>query len=142
MRENGFLEASWSEVTLQNILALKPYKGLISVSVQDRMVDVISLMKDHDISQVPVLKPDGTLEGIVTEIAMLDHMLNTNSQHSAEETVAAILQEPGAVFPSDAILEEILPSIAQGHVILVVEKDRPTGILTKIDILDYIAQEI
>ena len=142
MRENGFLEAAWSEVTLQSILALKPYKGLISVGGQDRMVDVISLMKDHDISQVPVLKSDGTLEGIVTEIALLDHMLNSDSEHSPDETVAAILQEPQAVFPADAILEDILPAIAQGHIILVVAQNRPTGILTKIDILDYIAQEI
>lgn len=142
MRENGFLEASWSEITLGEILALKPYKGLFTASLNDRMVDVIALMKQHDISQVPVLSPEETLAGIVTEVDLLNHMLTNSKTHSPDETIASIVHPAEAAFPPYTLLEEVLPAIAAGHVILVVDAGHPVGILTKIDILDYIAQEI
>jgi len=42
------------------VLAVKPVQELITVQVNDRLTDVIALLKAHDISQVPVLNPDGT----------------------------------------------------------------------------------
>jgi predicted transcriptional regulator len=36
----------------------------------------------------------------------------------------------------------VLPALVEGHVVLVTEGDRPVGILTKIDALDFISQEI
>jgi cystathionine beta-synthase len=142
MRENGFLEATWSEISIGEILALKPYKGLISIGINDRMIDVIALMKENDISQVPALDAAGNLAGIVREIDLLNHMLATNQTHSPDETVAPIVQDARAVYPTHTLLEEVLPEITDGHVVLVLKGDRPIGILTKIDILDYIAQEI
>ncbi len=47
-----------------------------------------------------------------------------------------------AVFPSSASLDTALPAIMDGQVALVTEDDRPVGILTKIDLLDFIAQTI
>ena len=142
MRENGFLEVEWGEVSLQEILSNKAFQGLISVSVADRVTDVIALLKEHDISQVPALHPDGTLAGIVTEVDLLKHMLESEHVHSSEETVETIVQPAQAVFPAQSSLEEALPAVVEGNVILVTEADRPVGILTKIDILDFMAQEI
>ena len=47
-----------------------------------------------------------------------------------------------AIFPSDASLDMALPAIMEGQVALVTEDNRPVGILTKIDLLDYFAQAI
>jgi cystathionine beta-synthase len=142
MRENGFLEIEWGEISLNEILATKSFQGLITASIEDRMTDVIALLKEHDISQVPALKPDGSLAGLVTEIDLLKHMLDSNHTHSADETIASIVQPSLAVFPTTATLEDILPAITDGQVILLTESDRPVGILTKIDVLDFLAQEI
>jgi cystathionine beta-synthase len=142
MRENGFLEAAWAEDTLASILARKPSKKLITAGTEDRMIDVIGLMKAHDISQVPTLNLDGKVAGMVTEVDLLNHMLEADHNHSPDETVSAIIQDAHAVVPSTTLLEDVLPSIAEGNVILVVDEDTPTGILTKIDILDYISQEL
>jgi cystathionine beta-synthase len=140
MRENGFLEFAWAEVTLGELLESKPSPGLITVPEDARMSEVISLMKEHDISQVPALKPDGSLAGLVTEVDLLKHMLEKDHRHSPDETVAAIVQPAEAVFPAHCSLEEVLPQIVEGYVVLVTEADRPIGILTKIDVLDYVAQ--
>ena len=70
-------------------------------------------------------------------------MLSEAGQHiGPETTIAPILQEAEATYPSHTLLEEVLPDIIEGYVILVTENSRPVGILTKIDVLDYIAQEI
>jgi cystathionine beta-synthase len=142
MKENSFLETEWSETTLSDVLAVKSMQELITAHVDDRMTDVIALLKAHDISQVPVLFPDGTLAGLVTEVDLLKHLLENGHVHTMEESVAEIMSPAEAVFPSTAPLEAALPAIMDGQVALVTESERPVGILTKIDLLDYMAQRI
>lgn len=140
MREHGFLEIEWGQVTLGEILAKKPQPGVITASVNEHIKDVIGRLKEHDISQVPVIYPDGSLAGLVTEVDLLKSLLDTAHPHPSDETIAAIVQPASAAFPAHATLDEILPSLVEGHVILVTEANQPVGILTKIDILDYISQ--
>jgi cystathionine beta-synthase len=142
MRENGFLDAIWSEALVGELLEAKPVQGLITACVDDRMTDVIALMRQHDISQVPVLNQDGSLAGMVTEVDLLEHMLHGDHVHSAEETVVGIVRPARAVFSASEPLENVLPAIMNGEVVLVTEGDRLTGILTKIDVLDYIARAL
>ena len=139
MRENGYLEIEWGEVSLQELLETKSEPGLICVSLEARMTEVISQMKEHDISQVPALNDDGSLAGMVTEVDLLKHMLEVSHDHSDQEPISTIVQPVQAVFPFHASLEDALPAVMEGNVILVTEGDRPVGILTKIDVLDFIA---
>jgi cystathionine beta-synthase len=142
MRENGFMETTWSQVPLSEVLAVKSFQGLVSACESDRMTDVIALMKEHDISQVPALNAQGELVGLVSEIDLLQHMLDAGHIHSPDETVAEIMRPAQAVFPANTPLEAVLPAIVEGQVVLVTEADHPIGILTKIDVLDFISQEI
>jgi cystathionine beta-synthase len=141
MRENGFLETEWSEITVGDVLARKSFRKLITANLNDGVVDVIALMKSHDISQVPVLDPRGSLAGLVTEVDLLKYMLESGQSPGADLTIAPIVEKAEAIFPENTLLEEVLPAIIDGYVILVTREERPVGILTKIDILDYIAQE-
>jgi cystathionine beta-synthase len=143
MRENGFLSDEWSERLLSEILAAKSTQGLIASHVDDRMTDVIAMMKSHDISQVPVLNQDGSLAGLVTESDLLKHMVTSNHHvHSANETISGVVYPTDSIFPANESLETALPAILKEQVVLVTEQDQPVGILTKIDVLDFIAQEI
>ena len=142
MRENGYLEPEWSDITLSEILAGKTMTGLITTYTYDRMTDVISVLKEHDVSQMPALRPDGTLAGLVTEVDLLNHMLKAGHDHVPEETIENVIRPADALFPTSAPLESALSALAGDQVVLVTESDRPVGILTKIDILDFIAQKI
>lgn len=142
MRENGFLETEWSEVSLGEILNRKAFRALITAHLDDSLTEVISLMKANDISQVPVLDSQGMMVGLVTEVDLLKHMLESDHTHSQDETIAPIVQQAEAIYPSHTLIEEVLPVFVEGYVVLVTEDNRPVGILTKIDILDFIAQEI
>jgi cystathionine beta-synthase len=139
MRENGFLEINWGEVSLQELLESKSGPSLVCAPLDTPMGELIEQMKSHDISQVPALNPDGTLAGIVTEVDLLEHMLDRGHEHSQGETIAAITQPARAVFSVSDSLEEALPAVMSGNVILITEGNHPVGILTKIDMLDFIA---
>jgi cystathionine beta-synthase len=140
MRENGFLEASWSEATLSQVLARKPSPELITARQDEPVAQVIARMKAYDISQVPALDEDGRLIGLVTEVDLLKHLLDGGLHPPDGETIADIIQTAESIYPSHTLLEEVLPEIIDGYVILVTEADKAVGILTKIDILDFIAQ--
>jgi cystathionine beta-synthase len=141
MRENGFLDALWSESTLREALAAKPSPELITANREDSIAAVVALMKQHDISQVPVLNGDSSLVGMVTEVDLLKYMLESGAGHSPDEDIAAILQPARAVYPADTPLGDVLQAFVEGHVILVTEGGKPVGILTKIDLLDFMTQE-
>jgi cystathionine beta-synthase len=141
MRENGYLENAWSEASLQDVVMSKGGIGLITARLNDQVSDLITMMKEHDISQVPVLDEEDEVLGMVTEVSLLKHMLEAR-QGQADNILKSVLQPADTVFPSYTMLEEVLPQIVDGKIVLVTEGGRPTGILTKIDVLDYISQEM
>ncbi len=140
MRENGFMTADWCEASLKEILTVKPLQGLILAHENDRLTDVIAAMKSHDISQMPVVSQDESLAGLVSEIDLLKYLVEDNHTERSNETIAGIMHPAQNVYPSDTSVETVLPMIMENQVVLVTEEDRPIGILTKIDILDFITQ--
>jgi cystathionine beta-synthase len=137
MRENRFLESAWVEVRAADVLAVKAVPTLYTASPTDRQLDVITLMKEQNISQVPVVAA-GRLVGIVTEVELLDHMLSAGHTHEADETIEAIIRPQVTTIPPDTSLEALLSVFATHQVALVVEEEEPVGIITKIDLLDFL----
>ncbi|HEX2697489.1 MAG TPA: pyridoxal-phosphate dependent enzyme, partial [Anaerolineales bacterium] len=141
MRENGFLELEFGEVTLGDLLLAKQNKALYTATLGDSMRRVMATMRQNGVSQMPVLRADGTLVGLIEEVDLLNHLLE-NHQHSHDEPVDNLVQKAQAVFHADTTLDDAMPLLTQGLALIVVDADRPTGILTKIDVLDYVAGKI
>ncbi|GAB4482499.1 MAG: cystathionine beta-synthase [Anaerolineae bacterium] len=138
MRENGFFTRDWCQAVVGDVLRAKPHRDLIAVAPDDRMSSVIALMKSHGISQAPVLE-NGTLRGIVREIDLLEHMLLADHEHTPDETIREIVSPNVVTASPEMPLEMLMSLISEGDVVLVVEgDDMLTGILSKIDVLDYI----
>ena len=141
MRENGFLELEFGEMTLGDLLISKMDKTLYSAALGDSMRSVMKVMREHSISQMPVVGSDGALVGLIDEVDLLNHMLE-HEGHSQDETVDNLVQHARAVYPPESTLDECMPSLTEGYALLVVESGKPIGILTKIDVLDYVAGKI
>jgi cystathionine beta-synthase len=141
MRENGFLELEFGEVTLGDLLISKKDKTLYAAKLGDPMRSVITVMREHSISQMPVVGPDGALVGLLEEVDLLSHLLE-HEGHSQDEAIDDLVQNARAVYPPESTLDECMPSLTEGYALLVVEGGRPVGILTKIDVLDYVAGRI
>ncbi len=140
MRENGFMSTEWCEASLKEILSAKPKQGLITAKEDDLLTGVFAAMKAHDISQMPVIRADQSLAGLVSEIDLLKYLVTDNHLQNPRETISSIVQPLENVFPSSTTVESVLPAIMDNQVVLVIEDNRPIGILTKVDILDFITK--
>jgi cystathionine beta-synthase len=140
MRENGFMTSDWCEASLKEILSVKPQQELITAHEDDRLADIIASMKSINISQMPVVRSDQSLAGLVTEIDLLKYLVEDNHLQRPDDRIATIMRLPQNVFPANTTVETVLPAIMDNQVVLVTEEDQPIGILTKIDILDFITQ--
>lgn len=140
MRENGFLEPTWAEARTADVLNSKAIHDLYTARPTHRMSEVINLMKAHDISQVPVVDEAGSLLGLVSEVDLLNHLVLADHKHEPDETIEAIIREVATVSP-ETPLESLMSVFLNRQVAVVVEDGRTVGILTKIDLLDYLANQ-
>lgn len=141
MRENRFLETEWGAGTVEDVVAGKRLREVITVSSKERMTDVIKIMKKYNISQLPVVD-DGELRGMISEVDLLDHMVH-DAPHQKDETIASLVtaEQMEVVAPSTSI-EALAEIFSRGNVAVVLDNGRVTGILTKIDLIDFIAAQV
>lgn len=143
MRENGFLERAWIDVRAQDVQFAKPDQGLITAGPQDLIVNVVSKMKQYNVSQLPVLEDDGRLLGAVTEIDLLNHMLVTShATHDPHETIESIIDRNVPVVRPNTPLETLMGIFSHHNAAIIATGDQVQGILTKIDILDFLSTQV
>ena len=140
MRENGFLEIDRRKVPVRDIASARGLSDLILATQDDPVQEVIARMRDNGVSQLPVVDGQGRLVGLVSEVDLLDHMLK--SDRDAAQSIAPMVNpDVGSVFEADP-LEEVLPELVSRKVIVLTdETGGPTGIVTVIDALEYIATQ-
>lgn len=134
MRERGFID---QELRVKDVLAHKSSKVFLSLQETDTVRQAFDLMKEKEISQIPVFR-NGALAGSITENAVLAYLLENPLRHG-DQPVSAIMDSP---FP---IVEENLPikQLAQfftKKIPAVLAKDQ-TGqmhILTQYDVMNCI----
>ena len=142
MRENGFLEQEWSDIRAGNIQALKPKIDLHLAHPHDKLRDVVAILKEYSVSQLPVVDDEGRLQGIVTEIDLLNHMLTADHVHDPDETIEPIINHEVPAVGPNAGLETLMSMFSEKPAVVIVDDGRVQGILTKIDILDYLSSQI
>ena len=85
MRERGFLE---SELRAKDILAKKLKKEFISINPDTAIQDVLRLMRDFDISQLPVMEKDEWV-GSVGEQQVISALSENRTQNSSVRDIMA-----------------------------------------------------
>jgi cystathionine beta-synthase len=99
---------------------------------------VISTMKSHGISQLPILAEDGALRGIVAEVDVLRHLVS--GEGHLDGTISPIIESDYATVTADTKIELLQSVLADAKVALVIEGERLVGIVSKIDVIDYLAK--
>ena len=140
MRENGYLEQSWVDFRAIDVQQAKPDDEIITAKPTDKMADVVSKMKQFSVSQLPVLDENGRLMGVVTEIDLLNHMLVTNhASHDPDESIASIVDTNVPTVRPGTSLETLMAIFSQHNAVIIATEEQVQGILTKIDILDFLS---
>jgi len=142
MRENGFLASAGTQAAVKAVVENRNALALVTVQPEERLLTVVSVLREHDISQVPVVDGSGKLLGIVTESDLLQHLAHGEHVHDPEETIAGIVNPNVITVQPDASVESVLAVFERGKIVVVTAGDRPVGILTKIDLIDFLARQI
>ncbi|MFB6351636.1 MAG: pyridoxal-phosphate dependent enzyme, partial [Bradymonadaceae bacterium] len=139
MRENGFLEEDWGEGTIEDLLAQKATRELFTAETGDPVAEVIEAMKQHGISQLPVVD-DGEIVGLINETDLLEHMLGEGGRN---EPIDDLVETQFAIVEPDDRVDMIGEFFKHNKVVIVVdETDEPIGIVTKIDFIDYVSEHM
>ncbi|HLE03903.1 MAG TPA: CBS domain-containing protein, partial [Anaerolineales bacterium] len=87
-----------------------------------------------------VVDGEGRLIGLVTELMLLDYMLAADPVRLPAMNIGPVVNTEVATASASDPLEEALPKLVSSKVVILVDPARmPTGILTVIDALDYMA---
>ena len=131
MRERGFLD---SELKVRDLIVSKRDKKFISVASSERVKSVLKMMKDLDISQLPVMDGEN-ITGSVTESTILEFILNNPLQNS-EKQVSEIMAPPFPVVGVDLAVRDLNKYISK-NVPAVIAKDLSGDliVLTQYDII-------
>lgn len=137
MRENRFLEIE--RLKIREILAAKPFDlpSLVSVEPQTTVRHAFQLMEEKNISQMPVIR-DGKTIGSLEEGALTGKILD--NQDLLNANVENVMDEPFPVLEEGDTIDHAKTLFSQKHAaILVKHQDSFSGIITKSDIITYIA---
>jgi cystathionine beta-synthase len=137
MKNNGFLDEPDPLGVVADLLARQKGRQLISARRGDSIRKVIGMLKEHSISQVPVLEENGNMLGMVAESDLLTHLVKPEGK--LEDPIDPLVESDYAtVTPATRIV--LLRNIFNDAKLVVVkEGDAVAGIITKIDLIEYLA---
>ncbi len=142
MRENRFLDYPLAEGRVEDVLEQRRME-LVTAQRTDRKTEVIERMKQFSVSQLPVVENGGTYVGMVTEVDLLNHLLSASHQHAESETIEDIINpEAAEVVGPETALGYLSEVFRTGKVAVVCEGTHVVGIVSKIDLIEYLAGKL
>ncbi len=138
MRQNGFLGHAFGTGSVADVLAAKGGAEIVSVPRGAGLREVVELMRRHDVSQLPVTDGDAFV-GVVSEASLLGGLLQGGQ---GEDSIAGFVRED-AIETVDAALpiDDLANVLAAGRIGVVTDGSRALGLLTSIDLLDYLSRD-
>jgi cystathionine beta-synthase len=148
MLDHGFLERRAPVPTVEQVLSSKRTEepdvpDLVTIGSRQKVGEAIDLMQRYSISQLPVIR-DGEVESLADVIGslhdrdLLDRVFkNADALH---EDVAAAMQPPLAAIDATDRLDEVFSTLSgRTNAVVVAREGRPVGLLTRTDLLEFLA---
>jgi cystathionine beta-synthase len=105
------------------------------VAPDDALTLAHARMRLYDLSQLPVLD-QGRIVGIVDESDLL--LAVSRDEAAFRRPVRDFMSTRLTTVEADKPLESLLPIFEQGLVAIVCEQDRFAGLITRIDVINYL----
>ncbi|MEI7706164.1 MAG: pyridoxal-phosphate dependent enzyme [Deltaproteobacteria bacterium] len=142
MRDNGFPLASGESVsgaTVADVLGRRR-GGVIHAKRTDKVEAVVKLLRSNDISQMPVVDDQGRTIGMIHEYDLLNFLIE--GKHRLTETVEPLVQPLQGVVALDTPIARLRAIFNDDNVAVVKEGEKVTGILTKIDLIEFLGEKL
>ncbi|MBU8975658.1 MULTISPECIES: pyridoxal-phosphate dependent enzyme [unclassified Lysobacter] len=139
MLDNGFL-ARQPTGDLRDLI-LRPFsqRDTVVVGPNDLLVTAYQRMKLYDVSQLPVMDGD-VIVGIVDESDVLLHVYGDEARFRDPVSTAMVSKLDKIDVRSP--IESLLPVFDRGHVAIVVDGEKFIGLITRIDLLNYLRRRV
>jgi cystathionine beta-synthase len=144
MASHGMLERQ-SDRTVGDVLRAKRAAGeippLVVVETRQRVRDAIALLHEHRVSQLPVVShtDPGAVVGSIGERGLLKHAADDPAIMGTP--IVDVMEPPfPAVATADPVREAVEILTGDRQALLVTEDGRPTGIVTRADLLEALVR--
>ncbi len=137
LRENGFLEGEppLADILIAKDTALPP---LVTVQVQEPVMRAVELMREYNISQLPVVE-GGKSVGSIREEALLGKLIKRPGLRDA--TIREVMEKPFPTVDAREDLDQVCSLLLRGNpAVLVGTKDEVQGIVTRFDVVEYLSR--
>ncbi|MCS7013114.1 MAG: pyridoxal-phosphate dependent enzyme [Chloroherpetonaceae bacterium] len=135
MKENNFSQSfsgDKSKLTAADVLATKKHRKLIFVMPETPLYEAFELMKQYEISQVPVIS-DGAEIGSISDNKILHTLL---SEADAKfNKVVGYMEKPFPILPPDASLAQLSDTLSRDNAVLIGRDGEEFEIITKSDLI-------
>jgi cystathionine beta-synthase len=150
MLEHGFVERRTPLPTVSELLRSKHLEerqvpALVTIAAHQKVGEAIDVMQQYSISQLPVVRDGdvGSLADVIGSLQdrdLLDRVFkNADALH---EDVATAMQPPLAAVEATQTLDEVFAALTgRTNAVVVVDEGRPVGVLTRSDLLEFLAHE-
>ena len=150
MIQYGFLERRAPAPTVEAVLRFKrgeesAVPELVVVEAHDKVGGAIDLMQRYGISQLPVVRSEHgdaltDIVGSLQERSLLDRVFR--NPDALNEDIAVAMQPPLAAVDSGASIDDVFAELTgTGGAVLVGHAGRPVAILTRSDLLEFLAAQ-
>jgi cystathionine beta-synthase len=150
MLEHGYVERPGTQARIGEVLLEKrrsepAIPALVAVPSHEKVGRAIDTLQTYGISQVPVAKndsPDDVAQilGSIHERSLLDRVFR--DRDAIERDVVEVMDPPLPVVQASAGVEEMFQDLSRGaEAIVVVDGSRPTGVLTRANLLEFLAHQ-
>jgi cystathionine beta-synthase len=137
MRDNHLLDPATARVG--DVVGGKRRKipTLLSVQVGEPLRRALSLVEQHDVTQIPVMRGHDVV-GTLVDSDILKRVLQDSA--ALDQPVESLMGDPLPVIRSDEPVEQVTRLLAtRNPAVLVSDNGKVTGILTRFDMLQFIA---
>ena len=135
MLDNGFLDRQPTGDLSDLILRPYAHRDTVVVDPKDLLITAYNRMKLYDVSQLPVMDGD-RIVGILDESDLLLHVYA--NQERFREPVSTAMATDLRVLDVKSPIESLIPVFDAGHVAIVMEEKKFLGLITRIDLLNYL----
>jgi cystathionine beta-synthase len=139
MLDNGFLEREQAGDLRDLILRPFAARDTVVVGPADLLITAWQRMKLYDVSQLPVMEGE-RIVGIVDESDVLLHVYGDESRF--REPVSTAMVSKLDKVAVHAPIESLLPVFDRGHVAIVMDGEHFLGLITRIDLLNFLRRRV
>ena len=139
MHDQGFLRGSKSG-DLRDLISRRYDKGsVVAVDPNDTLLVALARLKLYDVSQLPVME-GGSIVGILDESDLLVAVLRDEDafRHAVRDYMTSRL----ITLPPSTAIEDLQPIFDRGMVAIVIEEGHFLGLITRIDVLNYLRRQL